>query len=79
MDGTIRANIKPGVEVDIVLKADQPTGRLTHGKVADILTSDSQHHRGIKVRLQDGQVGRVQKIYPVFKEINGVEYQEGLT
>ena len=79
MDGTKRVNIKPGIEVDIVLKKDQPTGRLTHGIVKDILTSDSQHHRGIKVRLQDGQVGRVQRIYPKFPTINGVEYQEGLT
>lgn len=78
MDGTIRANIKIGGEVDIVLKKDQPTGKLTHGKVKDILTSDIQHHRGIKVRLEDGQVGRVQKIYPKFPKLNGVEYQEGL-
>jgi uncharacterized repeat protein (TIGR03833 family) len=78
MDGTQRKDIKIGGEVDIVLKKDQPTGKLTHGKVADILTSDSQHHRGIKVRLQDGSVGRVQKIYPVFPKINGQEYQEGL-
>ncbi len=79
MDGKSRANIKIGGEVDIVLKKDQPTGKLTHGIVKDILTSDSQHHRGIKVRLEDGQVGRVQKIYPVFAKINGIEYQEGLT
>ena len=84
MDGTTRANIKIGSEVDIVLKKDQDPqagtpGKLTRGKVKDILTSDSQHHRGIKVRLQDGQVGRVQKIYPKFSSINGVEYQEGLT
>ena len=79
MDGTIRSNIKIGGEVDIVLKKDQPTGKLTHGKVARILTSDTQHHRGIKVMLEDGQVGRVQKIYPKFPTINGVEYQEGLT
>lgn len=79
MDGTVRARIKIGGEVDIVLKKDQPTGKLTHGKVAQILTSDSQHHRGIKVRLEDGQIGRVQKIYPVLPKINGVEYQEGLT
>jgi uncharacterized repeat protein (TIGR03833 family) len=79
MDGTIRAKIRPGTEVDIVLKADQPTGKLTHGIVKDILTGDSQHHRGIKVRLEDGQVGRVQKIYPKFPTINGQEYQEGLT
>lgn len=79
MDGTIRQNVKIGVEVDIVLKKDQPTGKLTHGKVAQILTSDSSHHRGIKVRLEDGQVGRIQKIYPKFPKINGIEYQEGLT
>jgi uncharacterized repeat protein (TIGR03833 family) len=61
-----------------VLKKDQPTGKLTHGKVARILTSSSNHYRGIKVMLEDGQVGRVQKIYPSFNKINGVEYQEGL-
>jgi len=78
MNGQIRVNIKIGGEVDIVLKKDQPTGKLTHGKVKDILTSDSFHPRGCKVRLEDGQVGRVQKIYPVFPKINGVECQEGL-
>ena len=78
MDGTIRSNIKIGGEVDIVLKKDQPTGKLTHGKVAQILTGDSFHPRGCKVRLEDGQVGRVQKIYPKFPTIDGVEYQEGL-
>jgi len=61
-DGTIRENIHSGLEVDIVLKKDQPTGKLTRGVVQDILTSSNQHHRGIKVRLTDGQVGRVQKI-----------------
>ena len=71
MDGTIRANIKIGGEVDIVLKKDQPTGKLTHGRVGRILTGSGEHHRGIKVMLEDGQVGRVQKIYP--------EYQEGVT
>jgi uncharacterized repeat protein (TIGR03833 family) len=79
MNGTERKNIKIGIEVDIVLKKDQPTGNLTRGRVADILTSFSQHHRGIKVRLEDGQVGRVQNIVPQFSKINGVEYQEGLT
>jgi len=77
MNGQTRSNIKPGTEVDIVLKADQPTGKLTRGIVADILTSASFHPRGIKVRLKDGQVGRVQKIY-VFPKINGEEYIEGL-
>ena len=79
MDGTLRANIKIGATVDIVLKKDQPTGKLTRGKVARILTSSSEHHRGVKVMLEDGQVGRVQKILPTFPTINGVEYQEGLT
>ena len=78
MDGQRRESIKIGAEVDIVLKTDQRTGKLTHGKVAEILTSSASHHRGIKVRLEDGQVGRVQKIYPVFPKINGQEYQEGL-
>lgn len=78
MDGKTRNNIKIGMEVEIVLKKDQPTGKLTRGKVAQILTSDSFHPRGIKVRLEDGQVGRVQIIYPKFPTINGVEYQEGL-
>ena len=63
MNGTIRANIKPGDDVDIVLKKDQPTGKLTAGIVKDILTSSAEHHRGIKVRLQDGQVGRVQEVF----------------
>jgi len=78
MNGQKRQDIKIGAEVDIVLKKDQPTGKLTRGKVADILTSDNFHPRGVKVRLEDGQVGRVQRIYPVFPKINGVEYQEGL-
>jgi uncharacterized repeat protein (TIGR03833 family) len=78
MDGQNRKDIKIGGEVDIVLKKDQPTGKLTHGRVAKILTSSSNHHRGIKVMLEDGQVGRVQLIYPIFPKINGREYQEGL-
>jgi len=74
-----RSEIKIGSEVEIVLKADQRTGKLTRGIVAEILTSSASHHRGIKVRLKDGKIGRVQKIYPVFPKINGQEYQEGLT
>lgn len=62
MEGTIRANIKPGMQVLIILKKDQRTGALTEGIVKDLLTSAPKHHRGIKVRLQDGQIGRVQKI-----------------
>lgn len=62
MEGTIRSNIKPGMRVLIVLKKDQRTGVLTEGIVKDLLTSAPKHHRGIKVRLEDGQIGRVQKI-----------------
>jgi uncharacterized repeat protein (TIGR03833 family) len=60
--GTVRSNIKPGMTVLIVLKSDQPTGKLTKGIVKDILTSSPTHPHGIKVRLQDGQVGRVKQI-----------------
>ena len=62
MDGKKREDVKIGSEVEIVLKADQKTGTLTHGIVAEILTNSSFHQRGIKVRLKDGQVGRVQNI-----------------
>jgi uncharacterized repeat protein (TIGR03833 family) len=62
MDGTIRANIKPGMLVNIILKKDQRSGVLTEGVVKNILTSAPKHHRGIKVRLEYGQIGRVQEI-----------------
>ena len=62
MNGQTRANISPGLEVDIVLKKDQRTGALTRGVVKDILTNSPFHPHGIKVRLQDGQVGRVKEI-----------------
>ncbi|RRJ64455.1 YwbE family protein [Paenibacillus oralis] len=64
MNGNERKNISPGLTVDIVLKKDQPTGRLTRGVVKDILTNSPTHPHGIKVRLQDGQVGRVKVIHP---------------
>ena len=57
-----RTQIHPGLQVRIVLKQDQPTGKLTEGIVKDILTSSSVHPHGIKVRLTDGKVGRVQLI-----------------
>lgn len=57
---THRADIRPGMLVDIVLKKDQPTGKLTRGIVGRILTNSPDHHRGIKVMLTNGQVGRVQ-------------------
>jgi uncharacterized repeat protein (TIGR03833 family) len=57
-----RTHIKPGLRVRIVLKQDQPTGKLTDGIVKDILTNSPTHPHGIKVRLMDGQVGRVKEI-----------------
>lgn len=62
MDGKHRNEIYPGLAVAIVLKKDQRTGRLTEGVVKDILTSAPYHSRGIKVRLEDGQIGRVAQI-----------------
>jgi len=62
MNGQIRTNIKPGMTVLIVLKQDQRTGKLTRGVVKDILTKSPNHPHGIKVRLSDGQVGRVKEI-----------------
>lgn len=61
-DGSNRAAIRPGLAVAIVLKKDQRTGALTEGVVKDILTKSPYHSRGIKVRLTDGQIGRVQVI-----------------
>lgn len=62
MNGQTRANIKPGMTVMIVLKQDQRTGKLTKGIVKDILTKSPNHPHGIKVRLENGQVGRVKEI-----------------
>jgi uncharacterized repeat protein (TIGR03833 family) len=64
LDGRKRANLRSGLLVDVVLKADQPTGALTRGVVKEVLTPSPTHPRGIKVRLTDGQVGRVQRILP---------------
>lgn len=61
-NGQTRSNIKPGITVMIVLKQDQRTGKLTKGIVKDILTKSPNHPHGIKVRLTDGQVGRVKEI-----------------
>jgi uncharacterized repeat protein (TIGR03833 family) len=62
MDGRNRNDIKPGMEVSIVLKKDQRTGNLTEGIVKDILTNSSFHPHGIKVRLTTGEVGRVKEV-----------------
>ena len=62
MHGRNRSDIYSGLKVDIILKKDQRSGKLTRGIVKDILTSSAYHSRGIKVRLEDGQVGRVAEI-----------------
>jgi uncharacterized repeat protein (TIGR03833 family) len=62
MEGKRRVDIRPGLRVQIVLKQDQRTGKLTEGIVAEILTNSSTHPHGIKVRLESGAVGRVQLI-----------------
>lgn len=62
MSGTIRPNIKVGMEVAIVLKKDQRLGELTEGTVQNILTKSANHPHGIKVRLTSSEVGRVKKI-----------------
>ena len=62
LNGQYRKDMTPGLEVEIVLKADQRSGKRTLGVVKDILTNSSYHPHGIKVRLTDGQVGRVQAI-----------------
>jgi len=65
MNGQNRSDIYPGLEVDIILKKDQRNGKRTRGIVKDLLTSSAYHSRGIKVRLEDGQVGRVAEIIEV--------------
>ena len=64
MAGQQRKDIRPGLRVEIVLKQDQRSGKRTVGIVQDILTSAAYHSRGIKVRLADGKIGRVQAILP---------------
>lgn len=62
MKGTERANIKPGIEVGVVQKQDQRSGKITEGVVKDILTKAPSHPHGIKVRLENGLIGRVIEI-----------------
>ena len=62
MSGKNRADIKPGMNVNVVQKQDQRTGKLTQGIVRDLLTKSSSHPHGIKVRLESGVVGRVKEI-----------------
>jgi len=62
MQGQNRKDIYPGLEVGIILKKDQRSGNVTYGVVKSLLTSATFHSRGIKVRLEDGQIGRVCEI-----------------
>ena len=62
MNGQNRENVIIGCTVDILLKENQKTGKLTRGIIAELLTNSAFHPHGIKVRLQNGQVGRVQEI-----------------
>ena len=62
MDGRQRKDLRPGLNVEIVLKQDQRTGQRTRGVVQDILTPSPSHPHGIKVRLTNGSVGRVKAI-----------------
>jgi uncharacterized repeat protein (TIGR03833 family) len=62
MDGRERKDVRQGLTVEIVLKQDQRTGRLTRGVVKDVLTKSSHHPHGIKVRLETGEVGRVKAV-----------------
>ncbi|HEX6623992.1 MAG TPA: YwbE family protein [Pyrinomonadaceae bacterium] len=64
MEGRERKDVRPGLTVEIVLKQDQRTGRLTRGVVKDVLTKAPHHPHGIKVRLETGEVGRVKEITP---------------
>jgi len=68
MNGQHRNNVRAGVEVDIILKKDQGTAKLTRGVVKDILTKSSFHPHGIKVRLVSGDIGRVQEVFDVSNE-----------
>jgi uncharacterized repeat protein (TIGR03833 family) len=62
MNGQYKKDITPGIRVDVVLKQDQQTGKRTRGVVKDVLTKSAHHPHGIKVRLETGEVGRVQEI-----------------
>jgi uncharacterized repeat protein (TIGR03833 family) len=64
MNGNFRKDIQPGQRVRIVRKQDQASGKLVEGIIKDILTNSSHHPHGIKVRLVDGQIGRVKEILP---------------
>ena len=77
MDGTRRADVRPGYEVNIVRKQDQRSGRMTHGIVQALLTRSTSHPHGIKVRLTSGDVGRVKEILSFGNESGGSQDSSG--
>jgi len=68
MNGQHRQNVRAGVEVNVILKKDQASGKLTRGIVKDILTKSSFHQHGIKVRLVSGEIGRAQEVFDLVDE-----------
>lgn len=66
MKGTHRADVKPGIDVMVELTEDKRTGRLTGGKVKEVLTTAPTHPHGIKVMLENGLVGRIKQIVGAF-------------
>jgi uncharacterized repeat protein (TIGR03833 family) len=62
MEGTRRADIRPGIDVLVELTEDRHTGRLTGGKVKEVLTTAPMHPHGIKVKLENGLIGRIKQI-----------------
>jgi uncharacterized repeat protein (TIGR03833 family) len=73
MNGKNRKDIKPGLKVNITQKQDQRRGRLTGGIVRDVLTKSAYHPHGIKVRLETGEVGRVQEIVDTCREAEATD------
>ena len=75
MNGQYRKSIHAGVEVDIIMKKDQDSAKLTRGIVKEILTNSSFHPHGIKVRLVSGEVGRVREVLDA-KQVRDVSTQQ---
>jgi uncharacterized repeat protein (TIGR03833 family) len=73
MDGKHRKNIRPGLKVTVTQKPDQRSGRLTGGLMKDILTTSVYHPHGIKVRLETGEVGRVQEMVETSREAEATD------
>jgi uncharacterized repeat protein (TIGR03833 family) len=77
MDGKNRKDIKPGLRVRITQKQDQHSGRLTSGIVKDVLTKSTYHPHGIKVRLETGEVGRVQEMVETSRQVEATDQDRG--